>query len=153
MRPWALLAVLALCASQAAAQDGCWILCSEEVDLAGPEAAARLEGWLGASLPPGATVERLHEEGFQDTLVDARLEADAAGLAAVLAALGLTIGDLRPVVASADPAAASGRDVAARAGAKTAEGSLPTLPFATVWAAPAEGRPGRWTIHLTAFQT
>lgn len=148
----ALLIALAL-AGPATAQDGCWFLCSEVVDLAGLEAADRLEGWLGAPLPSGAVVERLHEEGFQDTLVQARLEADADGLVAVLAALGLDAADLRPAKGGANPAALSWWEVASLAGVKTAEGRLPDLPFATVWVAPVEGRSGRWTIYLTAFQT
>lgn len=147
----ALAFALAL-AGPAAAQEGCWILCGETYDLTGAEAGARLEGWLGVPLPPGASVTRYFEEGFQDSIVRARLEVDAKGLATVLRAAGLDEGAL----GADDPARGEVADPEwwdwkLREGVRSAEGALPALPNVTVHVAPSG--PGRWTVYLTGFQT
>lgn len=152
MRRALVAAALALLPLAAAAQEGCWILCEVVVELAGAEAEAALGGWL--ALPAGATVEHYHEDGFQDTIVRARLEADAAGVKAILAAAGLTAADLAPRSDGGGvPADQPWWDWMGRTDARAAEGSLPSLPYALVVVAPAKGRPGRWTIWLSAFQT
>ena len=118
------------------------------------EAQARLEGWLGAALPPGSEVEHLREGGFQDTFVQARLEVDEAGVAMLLGALGLAAADLRPAGPRHDPEAdPPWWNWQGREGLKGAEGSLPDLPFASLHLAPVPGEPGRWTAFLWAFQT
>ncbi len=137
-------------ARPAAAQDRCWFICSEEVVLESAEAAARLEVWLGAPLPPGTVAENPFETRSQDSYVRARLETDVAGLRALLDASGPATDALKH--APRGPQAAGEPewwDWPARKGVTTLQGSLPGQPFGTLsfHVASAVGEPGRWTVY------
>ncbi len=146
----ALMLTLAVVAA-GPARSQCLLFCDPEVPAA--EASERLANWIGP-LPAGVEIVGMVEDGFQDTLIQARLSVDDGELTALLALLEVRPEELIPQVdLYMGPEAAPWFDWQSQSDLRASNGRSPGLTHLTIAVAPEPDLAGQWKVYLWGFTT
>jgi hypothetical protein len=136
------------------------LLCAEEQQTTGTEAAAKLTFYLGGPVPDGVEATNLLEGGFQDSFIVARLESNDPGIARFMKLLALTEPDFFAKndyetagdILGAAAAQPDWWDWATTTDLRVAQTETERLSFLSVGIASKPGVLDRYVVYLWGFQ-